>query len=60
MGVFDLKDAIGCRDCQYSLSPVVVSGDKAFTNRAGERARASVLAVEEGNAYPKIITAVER
>lgn len=46
MGVFDLEDAIGCRDCQCSLTPVVVSGDNALTDRAGERACDSVLAVE--------------
>lgn len=59
MGVFDLEDTVGCRDCQCSVTPVVVSGNSLLTNRAGECARDCVLAVEQGNADPKIISAVE-
>lgn len=58
-GVFDFEQAVGCRDCQCSLTPVVVSGNNPLTNRAGERARDCVLAVEQGNAYTQIISAVE-
>ena len=59
MGVFDLEDTVGCRDCQCSVTPVVVSVNNPLTNRAGKRARDCVLAIEQCNAHPEIISAVE-
>ena len=59
MGVFELEDTVSCRDCQCSLTPVGMSGNNPLTDRAGERASDCVLAIEQGNAHPEVIFAVE-